>query len=213
MATAPNRFPADSYTVVPIAELTRVTSLADQLGRAAQQLASSLTAPAPTRDQTALPVPVAAVEPAPVKSRATQAEAVAYREHLYQQIHATGPHGASTADLATSAGQNQGRVHSAIRTLEQHGRVFRTGHGVVRWYATEHRKTVINAMRSRIPNHDLTVQEAADALGLAPSRIRELVDAKELDGRRVGNAIMIHRKGALAYIDTIGTTKPTQPAA
>ncbi|WP_043637124.1 helix-turn-helix domain-containing protein, partial [Nonomuraea candida] len=199
----PNRFPSDAYTVVPIAELTRVTTLADQLGAATQRLVTALAEPVPTHQQTSTPTPAA--EPAAVKRRATQAESITNREHLYQQIHAAGVRGASTADLAALVGEHSSRVHMHVRTLEVHGRVFRTGNGIVRWYATEHRTSVLNSMRRRVPNHDLTVAEASDILGLSQRTTRDMVDAKQLDGRRVGKATMVHRKGALAYIDTIGT--------
>ncbi|MEV1002636.1 helix-turn-helix domain-containing protein [Nonomuraea sp. NPDC050202] len=67
-------------------------------------------------------------------------------------------------------------------------------------------------MRRRIPQHDLTAAEASDALGLSIPRIREMVETGQLDGRRVGKVTMVHRKGALAYIDTIGTPPTTEPA-
>ncbi|MFG6197695.1 helix-turn-helix domain-containing protein [Nonomuraea sp. JJY05] len=213
--------PTTGYVPVPVKDFARFTTLADELGQAARDLAASL-ADAPERQALAEHADTAAAptantipgipEAGRTNSRATQAEATANREHLCQQIAATGTHGATTADLTTANSQTAPRIHSAIRTLEAHGRVFRTGHGIIRWYAAEHRTTVVNAMRRRIPNHDLTAQEAADALGLPVPRIREMVETGQLDGRRVGKAIMVHRKGALAYIDTIGAPPTTEPA-
>ncbi|MGW2220113.1 hypothetical protein ACWCSD_34435 [Nonomuraea sp. NPDC001684] len=223
--TTTERYPADAYTLVKTTDLARFTTLAEQVGQAATKLTSALP-PAATGlksvAQYAADIQVAdtlpGITPEPEAEtvparRYTEAEIAAFRDQLHTNIHATGANGATAADL-TAGHDTLNRVQAALRALETEGRIFRTGIGVLRWYTTANRSKVIDAMRRRVPNHDLTVEEAVQALGLPAARIRDMVSKKELGGRRVGKAYIVHRQAALNYIRALGAQpEPATPTA
>ncbi|MFD8564697.1 helix-turn-helix domain-containing protein [Streptosporangium canum] len=130
-------------------------------------------------------------------------ELAAYREQIYNQIDAAGINGTATADLI-SDNATRHHMQAALRVLEVDGRIFRHSHHPPRWYSDRNRIVLINAMRRRVPAHDLTASEAAAVLKLPEPSIRKLFAAGDLGGRRVAGAVLIHRKAALAHIQTIG---------
>ncbi|MBG0818898.1 helix-turn-helix domain-containing protein [Planomonospora sp. ID82291] len=212
-----------AVVTVPAADFTRFTNLVQQLGEATRTLAGTVTDTAPalrTIIELADDLPVADTLPGldtgkPAQeqpARPTPADHAAYREQLYARINATGAEGATAADLVTG-NDTLNRVQGALRTLEASGRVFRVGHGLLHWHTDRNRTAVINAMRRRLPNHDLTVPETATVLKVSETRVRELVNTGALGGRRVGRAIIVHRKALLEYIQRIGAAPTVETTA
>ncbi|TMR10093.1 helix-turn-helix domain-containing protein [Nonomuraea turkmeniaca] len=186
----------DMVTVrLPRAQAHAIIQLAD----AATALKEAMAAPS---GQTALPVP------GPAAGRVIQdrASAAATREQILAMLNRAGTSGLLTADIAGSIG-GVGRTTYALGVLENNGLIFRLGVGLVTWYSATHRLALIAELLNRLPNHDLTMQEAGDVLGLGTTTIRTLLDTNRLSSRRVGNSLMLYRDSVADFIRRIGSTE------
>ncbi|GAA2691721.1 helix-turn-helix domain-containing protein [Nonomuraea recticatena] len=189
--------------------LTSIATLADQLGQAARNAAHGLAAipPADTATRTGIQTEL---NPLTAEQRIHRAptQIANDSEHIYNQINSAGAAGTTVSDLAAITGHNAYRTRRALQDLEAAHRIFRTttsGSPTHRWYSDSNRTALINTMRRRVPTHDLTVSEAAAILNVPEQRIRDMIKAKQLAGRTVGRAFIIHRKALLDHIQAIGT--------
>ncbi|MEU4229406.1 hypothetical protein AB0F17_34360 [Nonomuraea sp. NPDC026600] len=187
--------PNDMVTItLPRPQAVALAHLADATATLKQALSGNA-------EQTTLPVPALAART--VQDRAS---AAATRERILTMLNRAGTSGLLTADIAASIG-SVGRATYALGVLEGNGLIYRVGVGLATWYSSTHRLALIAELLNRLPNHDLTMQEAGEVLGLGATTIRTLLDSRRLSARRVGNTTMLYHDSVADFIRRIGSNE------